>query len=408
MLVVAALSVGAAQAGGKAPVKLKFYTFAWQPPTVAATKSIVAAWNAKNPNIQVEIVPGDPNSVHDFLLTSFVGGSAADIIHDEAADIASFAGQGYLADMTKLVPPAFKASIPAPIWASSTFNGKVRGAPYLLQTYNVFVNVPMLKAAGIAIPKPDNPWTWAQFRQVAKTLTKSGQYGVGWGLKSPAALFMTTSMAFKGKYFYGTGSNTRVQFGSLEQQVPRRVHAMIYEDKSIDPATVGQSGSAVLPGFFAGKYAMTVQGNFSAQGMVNSAPAGFNWAMLPVLKGINQGQAANPQTLSISQQSKHKAQAMAFISYFLNKDNMAQLAAGDWLIPSNPKAGPWILRTQGHKGSWRIALGSIPSLVPAPFVSLTGYARWKDQVAQPAFREYLANKITLEQLGAKLESGWTP
>ena len=72
---------------------------------------------------------------------------------------------------------------------------------------------------------------------------------------------------------------------------------MIYVDKSVDPAGVGLSGSAVLPAFFGGKCAMTVQGNYQAQGMIEQSPKGFNWAMFPPLKGKTQDQAANPQTL---------------------------------------------------------------------------------------------------------------
>ena len=63
---------------------------------------------------------------------------------------------------------------------------------------------------------------------------------------------------------------------------------------------------------------MTVQGNYQAQGMIEQSPKGFNWAMFPPLKGTTQDQAANPQTLSISQQSEHKAEAMQFIAYALN------------------------------------------------------------------------------------------
>ena len=81
------------------------------------------------------------------------------------------------------------------------------------------------------------------------------------------------------------------------------MHDMIYADKSVDPAGVGLSGSAVLPAFFGGKCAMTVQGNYQAQGMIQQSPKGFNWAMFPPLKGKTQDQAANPQTLSISRRA---------------------------------------------------------------------------------------------------------
>ena len=105
--------VARAQAGKQATVvKLKFATYVWQPTTVAANKQIVESWNKAHPGIQVEIVPVDVNSVRDKLLTSFVGGTAADIIHDEAADIAGFTQQGYLANLTPLLPKSVKQSIP--------------------------------------------------------------------------------------------------------------------------------------------------------------------------------------------------------------------------------------------------------------------------------------------------------
>ena len=88
--------------------------------------------------------------------------------------------------------------------------------------------------------------------------------------------------------------------GPGEKTAAQTIHDMIYTDKSVDPAGVGQSGSAVLPAFFGGKCAMTVQGNYQAQGMIEQSPKGFNWAMFPPLKGTSQDQAANPQTLSIS------------------------------------------------------------------------------------------------------------
>ena len=135
----------------------------------------------------------------------------------------------------------------------------------------------------------------------------------------------------------------------------KNIHDMIHVDKSVDAAATGLSGSAVLPAFFGGKCAMTVQGNFQAQGMIQQSPSGFNWAMFPLLKGTSQNQVANPQTLSISQQSKYKKEAMQFIEYFANAANLAKLAAGDWLIPANPASGKLILKSTKRTGSWRIA-----------------------------------------------------
>jgi multiple sugar transport system substrate-binding protein len=408
VLLCAALAAGAAQATSRAEaVKLSFATYVWQPTTVAATKAIVESWNKSHSNIQVSIQPVDVNSVHDKLLTNFVGGTAADVIHDEAADIAGFTQQGYLANLKPLMSPKFKATIPNALWDTVSFGrARVTGVPTLLQTYNVFANMAILKQAGVKAPTLEKPWSWAQFRSIAKRLTNSDRFGVCWGLRSPTATIQTMALNYGGQYFYLDKGKWVFRWGPGEQNVVKQMHDMIHVDKSVDSAATGLSGSGVLPAFFGGKCAMTVQGNFAAQGMILQAPKGFNWAMFPLLKGQTQNQVANPQTLSISQQSQHKKEAMQFIEYVANATNLAKLAAGDWLIPSNPKSGVIVRKSTSHAGSWRVATASVVHFRKGNWVSLAGYARWKAEVATPQFVNYLKGSITLDQLGKSLSDGW--
>ncbi|MBA3429387.1 MAG: sugar ABC transporter substrate-binding protein [Actinobacteria bacterium] len=408
LVLCTALAVGAANASRtQEPVKISFATYVWQPTTVVATKQIVEAFNRSHPGIQVSILPVDVNSVHDKLLTSFVGGTAADVIHDEAADIAGFTQQGYLANLTPMIPKSLKASIPQAIWNTVNYGGKITGVPSLLQTYNVFANMTILRAAGIKAPTLDKPWTWPVFRANAKKLTKDGQYGVCWGLRSPTAAIQTMSLNYGGQFFYLEKGRWEFKFGPNDQNVVRQMRNMIQVDKSVDPAATGLSGSAVLPAFFGGKCAMTVQGNFQAQGMIQQSPKGFNWAMFPLLKGKTQEQVANPQTFSISEQSKNKQAAMTFIAYLLNKQNMAKLAQGDWLIPASPEAGKIARRSTNHAGSWRVATASVVHFRKGNWVALAAYARWKSEVATPQFVQYLKGSISLEELGKNLSDGWS-
>ncbi len=94
------------------PVTITFSSYALQEPTIQATQEIVDSWNAANPNIQVEYQKVDPGSVHDKLVTQFAGNAAPDVIHDEAADIAGFSRQGYLADLAPLIPGELKSDVP--------------------------------------------------------------------------------------------------------------------------------------------------------------------------------------------------------------------------------------------------------------------------------------------------------
>lgn len=389
-----------------APVTITFSTYAFQPNTVAASKRIVADWNKTHPAIQVQLVQVDPNSVHDKLVTQFQGRTAPDVIHDEAADLSGFAKQGFLADMTPLISSNLKSDVPKGIWDTVTFNGKVVAAPTLLQTYNVFVNTAALQQGGVNAPTIDKPWTWDQFASAAKQLTANGKYGLGWGLKSPTATVMSMALNYDGKFFYDQSGKTVLQFGSGEQQVPRRIHDLAYADKSLDPVTLTQSGSDVIPGFFAGKYAMIVGGNYIRQNMVEQAPSGFQWAMLPLLKGDSATQNANPQTLSIAAQSTHKKESEQFIEFFEQAQNLADIALGDWLAPATTSAGKSVVTKSGGKNGWDVTASATKQLGLAPFQKLDNYPQWKSQIATPALQQYLANKIDLPTLGQKLSSGW--
>jgi multiple sugar transport system substrate-binding protein len=276
-----------------------------------------------------------------------------------------------------------------------------------MQTYNIFANMDILKSAGIKAPTLDNPWTWAQFRANAKKLTNSSRYGVCWGLRSPVAAVQTMSLNYGGQFFYLENGKWTFKFGPNDQNVIHQMHDMIHVDKSVDPAATGLSGSAVLPAFFGGKCAMTVAGNFTAQSMILQGPKDLNWAMFPLLKGQSQQQVANPQTYSISAQSANKQSAMFFLAYLVNRQNLAKLAAGDWLIPSNPDAGKLLRKSTKRAGSWKIATESVVHFRKGNWVSLAAYPRWKAEVAQPAFVQYLRGSTSLQDLEKSLSDGWT-
>ncbi|HWD78826.1 MAG TPA: extracellular solute-binding protein, partial [Kribbella sp.] len=194
--------------------------------------------------------------------------------------------------------------------------------------------------------------------------------------------------------------------GDAELEVPKRIHAMAYDDKSIDPTSLTQGGTDVLPGFYAGKYGMIVAGNYVGQQILSEAPKGFQWEVLPPLKGTSSKQAANPQTLSVPAEGKHVEQSAKFIDYFMKAENLAAVGQGDWLIPSTQAARDAIQKATGGKNGWQQTLASGTELTKAPFQSVDNYPKWKDQIATPAFQEFLANKTDLAGLGKKLSDGW--
>jgi ABC-type glycerol-3-phosphate transport system substrate-binding protein len=415
-LAVAGLLGGCAFGGGgtattstpDGPVTLTFQSLAYQDSTVAATQKIVDDWNADNPDIQINLVQGSWDNVHDQLVTQFQGGTAPDIIHDESSDIMGFANQGYLADIGPYLSDDVKSAVSDDVWDTvTTSDGQIVAAPTLLQTYVVFANTDAFSAAGVPVPDGDS-LTWDDLQADAKKLTTGGNFGVGWGLKQPTAAVMNTALGFGGTFFdVSDDGSATIDVGEGELAVPEKIHAMAYDDASLDPVTLTQSGSDVLPGFLGGKYAMYVGGNFLAQQITESAPAGFNWTVLPPLAGSDGPvQAANPQTMSVSAQSKYPEQAAKFIDYFMNPENQAALAQGDWLIPTSSAARDVVAEQTSDVPVWTPILKTGEDLSGAPFQKATNYPQWKDQYATPGLQQYFANSISLDDLKKQLTDGW--
>jgi len=410
--VVAAIAMSASLAvtipARAAGIQMSYLTPAYLPGTVAVTERIVAEWNAANPNSTVKIVYGDVNNMQDKLTTAFAGNVAPDIFQHEAASILSFSKQGYLADLTKEMK-TLKSSIPKGLWDVGSYRGRLYGVPTMTQTYTVYANVDMFKKAGVAVPVGTGTFTWDDYQALAKKFTTDGKYGLAWGLRSPAAMTMIMGMNFNAAFFRGITmkKGAILSMNKAELEVPSRIHSMIYGDKSIDPASLTMSGAGPVPGFLAGKYAMIFAASYVAADLdIAAKAAGFNWTALPLLKGKTNLQGANPQTLSVSAQSKYPKQAAAFIRFMMGDKNLSDLAQGEALIPSSAGSLKAALASKKGNAGWTQILDDGSSLALAPFTLVPNYQKWKDTVLQPSMQQFIQGKIAITELKSRLTNGW--
>lgn len=398
---------GGSSSSSNEPVKINFLSLAWQKESLAANKQLVDEWNKANPNIQVTYVQGSWDNVNDQLVTQFAGGTAPDVIHNDSPALSGFATDGYLLDLKDKLPAELKSDIPQAAWDTVTFDGGkggqgVYGVPFLQESQVIVANKKLLDESGVRVPTPDNPWTWDEFSEAAKKMTKSGSFGVAWPMKSPVNKTLNLALNFGGTFFQtGADGKTTVKVGPEEREVLQRIHDQLYKDKSADPAALGQGTADPLPAFYKGKFAMLPAGVFLRQQVAEQAPDGFEWVTLPGPKGTSAQQGAVSQTLSIAQDSKHPDEAMKFIAFFLNGPNQAKLAKGDWLLPTSQKAAADPAMTTEENG-WNVATASAKNLVVAPFLKVNGFDEWKSKVATPVLQEFYANKITIDDAAKRL------
>lgn len=393
------------------PVKLRFVSLAWQEQSVAANLAIVEEWNKANPDIQVEYVQGSWDSIHDYMVTSFETKDVPDIFHYESAQIIDFAQRGYLTDLAPLIPEEMKEDIFDGAWQSvSNEAGQIFGIPFLWESLIVLYNKDILEEAGIELPTNENPWTWDDLRRVAKELTKDfdgdgvvDQWGAAIPLRAPVNRIMNLTLGYGGGYFKKVNGGHEIEVGEAEKALLQIIMDMIYVDQTAYPGAVGLSGTAVLPAFYEGDYALIPGiGVWARQQIVENAPADFRWGVLPPIKGVSQHQGANPQTLSIPKDSKYAKEAMEFIKFFLTKENMAKLALGDWMFPTRESALA-LPEFQTEEAGWKVSSETVQYLIMGPWQDSPAYAEWKDRVATPVMQELFNNQITVEEAARRME-----
>ncbi|MFH8759019.1 ABC transporter substrate-binding protein [Streptomyces atroolivaceus] len=394
---------GEGDRGTDGVIRLSFQSLAWQKESVDANRQLVREWNATHPGIQVDYVQGSWDNVHDQLLTSFEGGEAPDIIHDASDDLADFAYGGYLADLRTLLPGRLTRDIPQQSWATTTFDDGVYGVPFLQEPKVLIANTKILESSGVRIPTPGKPWSWPEFRQVTEKLTKKGTYGVAWPLKEPVSVTLNLGLSAGGQLFHrGADGKVTIRFDEGDRVMPDTVRDQVNSERSAARSALGMGGSDTLPGFFGGKYAMVPLGFSYRQQVVEQAPEGFEWTVLPTPAGSGGlAQGVSPQTLSVAEESPHKKEAVQFIDFLLRPANMVRLARGDWMLPTGTEAlADPALHTRDN--GWATGTALARALRPAPAQSVRGYPEWKDKVATPALQEYYSGAIGTDELKKRL------
>lgn len=391
-------------------VNLRFVSLAWQTESIEANKEIVEEWNKNNPNIHVEYVQLDWGGIHDYMMTGFETGEVPDIFHYESARIIDWAQKGLLTDLEPLMSDELKEDIYNPAWKSVALpEGGIYGVPFLWQSRLTVYNKDLFKEAGVEAPTIDNPWTWDDMKEAAKKLTikedgEIKQYGAGMGLRQPGNAFMNYSLSYNGGFVRKEDNSYSVKVGTPEEKIINLVYEMLHEDESLTPDSLGQSSSGMMPGFYDEQYAMVpAVGVWIRQQITRDSPDGFNWGIMPPLKGENQNQGANTQTLSIPEKAENKEEAMKFLEFFLNTQNMGRLAKGDWLLPTR-KSTANLPEFKTEDNGWDVVSASAKHLIAAPWRYMPGFSEFISRVMNPTLQRLYAEQISVEEAMKIIES----
>ncbi len=303
-VVVLAVALGTAflaVAQKKDPVRIRFVSLAWQTQAIAAVKQVLAAWNASNPNIQVDYQQVSWDDIQNYMTTSFEAKNVPDVFHFESTPIMEFATRGYLTDLSKLIPGEMKQDIASGAWKTVTDEkGGVYGIPFLWESLIILYNKDLINEAKIKLPTIQRPWNWDDLQKAAKALTKdkngdgqTDQYGAAFGLRSPTNRILNLGLGFEGDFFYKEAGKWTMKVGDNEKALLKILYNMHHVDKTASLDGLTAATADLFTGFFAGKYAMLPGiGVWARQTIIESGPKNFKWGVLPPLKAKTQAQGS--------------------------------------------------------------------------------------------------------------------
>lgn len=190
-------------------------------------RAMTADFSKLHPDVKVnlEFVPYE--ALHDKIVAARGAGSNGyDVVLFDVIWPAEFTKFGLLQDVTSKVSKEDASKIFDGAMTTVTYQDKVWGMPWILDTKYLYYNKAMLTKAGIANP----PKTWQEVEQQAEIIKQKGivKYPLVWSWSQSEALicdYTTLVSAFKGQFY---------QDGKLNFSNPGALKAVIYMKDTLD------------------------------------------------------------------------------------------------------------------------------------------------------------------------------
>lgn len=161
------------QPSAKPPTEVTLQLFG-DPAEVDGYRQLVSVFEAKNPDVKVRLIPIGKQKDHMAKLTTgFSGGTPPDIFLLNYRRFGQFAGKGVLEPLGARLAKSTvlrEENLYEPATEAFRFNGQLMCVPQNVSSLVVYYNRGLFQRLGVPLPKPG--WTWVDFQDAAKALTR--------------------------------------------------------------------------------------------------------------------------------------------------------------------------------------------------------------------------------------------
>jgi multiple sugar transport system substrate-binding protein len=390
-------------AAGAEPVTIEFIQW-WAPELPAGSfRAIMDDFEAQNPQIKVKLISGPYSNTRDQIVTGAATGTLSDVVGLDGAWVNDLAKQGAIANLDPLMAADKYDS--SQIAAIIKLGGKSYMFPVASFVYPVFVNMDLLKAAGI----DKAPATRTEFLAAARKLTSPGKNQYGFVL--PLSLQSPNGVQNDVMSWVWASGKSMLKAGKPDLTNADVVSALkfiqtMYKEGLISPGSFAKQEQDKVEEFVNGRVAMMVD-TLAHINMIRERNPKLNFAVsaVPAADGYT-GARGLPYAawgIGISENSKHKAEAWKLVSYLMSPAVNSKLVSIAHAFPGNVKAKPdWFANDAlFSKGFEIFQSGKLAN----EFVGLP--------VAEELMRQFdeeiqlmLDGKQTAEQAAAKAQAKW--
>jgi multiple sugar transport system substrate-binding protein len=325
------------------------FFFAANPDEAAARLRVVDEFQRRHPDIKVRALRSGPGVMQQ-LSTFCAGGKCPDVLQTWDLSYAELAARGVLLDLNDPLArdQAFAAQLKAdsvgPLYDTFAFDGGQSAFPEQWSGNYLFYNRQLFADAGVAAPPTawDKKWTFAEFLDTAKALTKRDGSGrvTQWGFVNTFISYYSAGLfALNNGVPWSTPRRnpTHFNFDNPAFMEAVQFYADLANKHQVAP-DASEVQSMSTPDLFAsGKAAIALGGHWRYQTFIQAEGLDFDVAPLPVGPSLPRGRSAcsniGTTGLSISASSKRKEQAWEFVKFASGPVGQAVIAETSLFVP---------------------------------------------------------------------------
>ena len=310
------------------PTTIRYFTFSAAPDHLETLDSMIAAFEAANPDVTVEVETAPFDDYFTVLQTQIAGGDAPDAFELNFENFVSFASKGALADLDQLI--AADAGFDGGAYYQRAFDafsvdGVQYGLPASYSTVLLFYNKNLFDKAGLDYPTDD--WTWADERTAAEALDAIGDDV--WGHFAGVHYWEFYKAAAQNGCNFFTGDQVTVNESGCVEALQFMID---YVDDGVQPSAAEMGGVSDGDMFINGELGMITTGvwMFSAFG-----DAGFDWDVVVEPGNAQGGSHFFANGAAVSATSDKQEAAFRWLRFFTSSDEAAKIRVGaSWELPT--------------------------------------------------------------------------